>query len=58
MTWTGHIQGVAQSQVTIVVNGDVASGNITLPAKRYHIRFAGNGVHEVQAIDASKFRND
>lgn len=58
VTWIGHIQNVAQSQVTIVVNGDVVSGNISLPAKRYHIRFAGNGLHEVQLIDSGKFRND
>lgn len=58
VTWVGHIQDMPQSQVTIVVNGDVVSGNISLPHKRYHIRFAGNGLHEVQLIDTSKFGND
>jgi uncharacterized repeat protein (TIGR02543 family) len=53
--WIGHIQDKPLSQVTIVVNGDVVSGNISSPEGRYHIRFAGKGIHAIQEIDSSKF---
>ncbi len=56
--WIGQVQGVPLSQVTIVANGDVVSGNISMPQGRYHIRFVGNGVHEVQRIDPSLFPKD
>ena len=58
VNWIGQVQGVPQSQVTIVANGDVVSGNISMPQARYHIRFVGNCVNEVQRIDQSLFRND
>jgi hypothetical protein len=54
-TWIGRLRGLDDSQVVIVVNGAVAAGNITLPSGRYHIRFAGDGVHQVQVIDDSRF---
>ena len=47
VTWVGRLRGIDLSQVVIIVNGDVVVGNISMPAGRYHIRFVGNGVHEV-----------
>jgi hypothetical protein len=44
--------------VVIVMHGNVVSGNISTPGARYHIRFAGNGAHEVQEIDRSLFPRD
>ncbi len=54
----GHLRGVDLSQVIIVANGDVVAGNISLPLGRYHIRYAGNGRHEVQAINQFLFPKD
>lgn len=58
VTWVGRLRGIEHSQILIVVHGDVVAGNISMPGRRYHIRFAGDGVHEVQEIDASLFPND
>jgi hypothetical protein len=58
MAWIGHLQGIDQSQVILVVHGNIVSGNITTPDARYHIRFAGNGAHEVQKIDQTRFPRD
>lgn len=58
VTWVGRLRGIDLSQVVIIVNGDVVAGNISTSAGRYHIRFAGNGVHEVQEIDQSLFPHD
>ncbi len=58
MTWTGHLRGIDMSQVVLVMNGNVVAGNITMPMARYHVRFAGNGVHEVQRIDTARFPRD
>lgn len=57
-TWIGRLKGVDLSQVVIVATDGVVSGNITMPQARYHIRFAGPGVHEVQQIDTTRFKND
>lgn len=58
VVWIGHLRGIELSQVVMVVSGEIVSGNITLPAGRYHVRFMGNGVHEVQKIDSSLFPED
>ena len=55
MAWVGRLRGIDLSQVVIIVNGDVVAGNISMPEGRYHIRFVGKGVHEVQEIDQSLF---
>jgi hypothetical protein len=55
MTWVGRLRGIDLSQVAIIVNGDLIAGNISMPGGRYHIRFVGKGVHEVQEIDQSLF---
>ena len=58
MTWIGHLRGVELSQVVLIINAGVVAGNISMPAARYHIRYAGSGIHEVQEIDQSKFPAD
>ena len=57
-TWVGTLRGIEHSQVVIVVTGDIVAGNITMPDGRYHIRYAGDQVHEVQKIDPSLFPKD
>jgi hypothetical protein len=58
VTWVGRLRGIDLSQVIIIVNGDVVAGNISMPSHRYHIRFMGKGIHEVQEIDESLFPPD
>jgi hypothetical protein len=58
LTWIGKLRGVEMSQVVIVVTGNVVAGNISMPSGRYHIRYVGNSVHEVQQIDQSTFPPD
>ena len=58
LIWVGTLRGVEQSQVVIAVTGDVVAGNISLPDGRYHIRYLGHAVHEVQKIDPSLFPED
>lgn len=57
-TWVGHIEGVAHSQVTLAVEDEVMSGNITLPKTFYQVRYAGNGVHAIYQIDQSAFPSE
>jgi len=56
--WIGRLRGVEHGQVVIVVHNGIVAGNITLPGARYHIRHAGNGVHEVHQIDSARFPPD
>ena len=58
ITWVGHLRGVDKSNVVLILNGDIVSGNISMPMARYHIRFTGNGGHEVQRIDPRLFPRD
>jgi len=57
-TWIGHIDGIAQSQVTLVIKGDIMSGNITLPDAFYQVRYRGDGLHVVYKIDQSAFPDE
>jgi hypothetical protein len=58
ITWIGTLRGVEQSQALIAVTGDIVAGNISMPDERYHLRYVGNAVHEVQKIDPSLFPED
>ncbi|MFA7281196.1 MAG: M12 family metallo-peptidase [Sterolibacterium sp.] len=58
LAWIGHLRNIDMSQVVIVRNGDIVSGNISTPQARYHIRFASGGIHEIQEIDQSGFPVD
>lgn len=55
VAWVGTLRGIEHGQFVIVVSGDVVVGNITTPDGRFHIRFIGDGLHEVQQIDQSLF---
>jgi hypothetical protein len=58
LIWVGTLRGIEQSQVVIVVSGDIVAGNISMPGGRYHIRYIGNEMHEIQKIDPSLFPED
>jgi hypothetical protein len=53
--WSGHIENIPNSQVTLVVNGNVLVGNIVLPEKNFQIRYIQEGVHVIYQIDQSRF---
>jgi hypothetical protein len=56
MAWIGRLRGVDFSQVTLVVSGNIVSGNIVSPSGSYHIRPVSEGVHEIQQIDTTLIR--
>ena len=56
--WTGHIDTVPKSQVTLSVNGKVMQGSITLVDKFYQVGFAGNGLHAVYQVNQAAFPHD
>lgn len=56
ITWSGFIDGMADSQVIIVRYGDVVAGNITTSnGGVYQIRYAGNRYHVVREMDLRAF---
>ena len=57
-TWSGHIEGVQRSQVTLVAEDGVMVGNIRVADSFFQVRYAGADVHVVQQIDESRFPRD
>lgn len=53
--WIGHLDGIADSEVTFVVEGPKVSGTVTLPGRLYHVRHLENDLHVVREIDPSAF---
>ena len=52
VTWIGHIEGLGNSQVTLVVKkNEVLVGNISSADGKYEVRFAADGVHVINEID-------
>ncbi|MGH9310713.1 MAG: hypothetical protein ACRD1U_15160 [Vicinamibacterales bacterium] len=56
--WTGTIEGVAGSSVTIVTAAHAATGNIVSPPHTYQIRVLRDDVHLVNQVDPSKYPNE
>ncbi|TGO02905.1 hypothetical protein PN36_16650, partial [Candidatus Thiomargarita nelsonii] len=55
IAWTGHIDSVQESEVTLISRGNQMAANIVLPGAFYQVRYAGEGVHVIKEIDQSKF---
>ena len=53
--WVGTIEGVPHSEVTLVLEEEVLSGNITVPGAFYQVRLVGDRVHAVREIDQRVF---
>ncbi len=47
LAWIGRLKGVEHSQVILVIDDGIMSGNITLPGAFYQVRYGGNGVHAI-----------
>lgn len=57
-TWYGHIEGMAHSQVIIVVEDGSMAGDIRVSGDLYEIRPIGEGIHAIYEIDQSAFPPD
>jgi len=53
-SWIGHLDGVPDSDVILVINGDIMVGNITAPGHGYQVQYTG-AAHRVYQIDQSAF---
>ncbi|TGN99828.1 hypothetical protein PN36_33210, partial [Candidatus Thiomargarita nelsonii] len=51
IAWTGHIDSVQESEVTLISRGNQMAANIVLPGAFYQVRYAGEGVHVIKEID-------
>src|SRR5689334_20726137 len=49
--WLGTVPGAAPSQVTLVVEDGIVSGNVRVPRGSYQIRYAGNGLHAISELN-------
>jgi hypothetical protein len=54
-SWIGHIAGVAQSKVILVVGNGLIKGSVTMPDAFYKISHVGNDTHVIYEIDQSRF---
>ena len=54
-TWSGQIEGIENSQVTLVNESGVVVGNIRLQGRLYEVRYAGEGMHVIYQIDPNAF---
>ena len=58
--WTGRVQEIADSTVTLVVNDTerIVTGTLRLGGALYRLRYAGDGVHVVEELDPRGFPRD
>ncbi|MGB0383438.1 MAG: reprolysin-like metallopeptidase [Ardenticatenaceae bacterium] len=54
-TWMGKVEGVAYSQVILVVKDEVMVGKVAMPTAIYEVRYAGDELHEVVQINQAAF---
>jgi peptidyl-Asp metalloendopeptidase len=54
-SWTGHLQGVEPSGVSLVVRDGVLAGNVSIPGTSYEVRYEGSGVYSINQIDPAAF---
>jgi hypothetical protein len=57
--WTGLADDAPIGQVVLSRVGEALAGNIVLsPGERYHLRYAGNGLHRLERVDQSRFPDE
>ncbi|HLH22795.1 MAG TPA: hypothetical protein VK066_09745 [Chloroflexota bacterium] len=56
--WTGHLQGVPNSAVTLVAEDGVLVGNVEADGRYYEVRYAGDGLHTVAETTPRAFGPD
>jgi hypothetical protein len=54
--WSGRVEGMDKSQITVVTVDNVMAANIRLPGAYFQVRYVGPGdLHSVRQVDESKF---
>ena len=59
--WSGHLAGVENSKVVLVVDGGVMAGEVSTPQTSYRVRYAGAGLHLIEELEAggwADYRDD
>jgi hypothetical protein len=56
--WIGHAKGAAADKAILVVDGAVMVGTVSIGGRTFQIRYLGDGVHAVIAVDQSAFPRD
>jgi hypothetical protein len=57
-TWFGHLEGVENSQVMLVVEENVMVGKITIAKSTYSVRYYQDDIHVVMELDQAAFPPD
>jgi hypothetical protein len=58
LVWTGHLDGVKNSAVTLIVRNSTLVGNIRTPKAYYQVRYVGNRVHAIYQVNEKTFPPD
>jgi hypothetical protein len=53
--WTGGVEGVQNSRITIVTTGRTAIGTIVSPPRTFQIRLLRDDIHLINEVDPSKY---
>jgi hypothetical protein len=56
--WVGRVKGAGGGEAILVVDDTLMVGTITISDKVFQIRYLGDGVHAVVAVDQSAFPPD
>jgi hypothetical protein len=56
--WMGTVEGVLDSQVTIIFNPGAAAGNIVMPPKAFQLELVSGEVYRVREVDVTKYANE
>ena len=56
--WTGSIEGVPGSQVTIIFNPGAAAGSIVMPPQAFNLELVRDGYYRIREVDVTKYPNE
>lgn len=53
--WVGHLEGVARSQVILIIHDGRLTGSISMPGGNFQVRGTGDDIHVIEELDHSQF---
>jgi len=56
--WTGSIEGIPGSQVTIIFNPGAAAGSIVMPPQAFNLEMVRDGVYRIREVDVTRYPNE
>jgi hypothetical protein len=56
--WTGSIEGVPGSQVTIVFNPGAVAGSVVMPPRAFNLEMVRDGVYRIREVDVTRYPNE